>query len=190
MTKSKRLPVYVIGHRNPDTDSICSAIAYAAFKEKTGESNVIPARCGEINRETKFVLDYFNVPVPKLVKDLYLRVGHIMTTDVDYIHPEQPLLEAGKGFYEKKTNFFPVVSDDFSLVGVISTTDIAKRYIQEMAITSFSEISTTLDNLLFCLSGTLLVGTSNKQKIKGNVVVCAMAIDTLGRYVKKKIPSS
>ena len=70
-------PVYVIGHRNPDTDSICSAIAYAALKQKEGE-NAIAARAGQINSETQYALDYFKAEVPTLIVDLYPRVRDIM----------------------------------------------------------------------------------------------------------------
>jgi hypothetical protein len=63
-------PIYVLGHRNPDTDSICAAIGYAFLKKQLG-ANAIPARAGKINPETRFVLDYFQVPDPLLVHDLF-----------------------------------------------------------------------------------------------------------------------
>ena len=69
-------PIYTIGHRNPDTDSICSAIGYAHLKQMLGE-NVVPARAGKVNAETKYVLDYFKVPQPLLITDLYPRVKDI-----------------------------------------------------------------------------------------------------------------
>lgn len=68
--------VLVIGHRNPDTDSVCSAIAYAYLKQQLG-LNAVPARAGKINPETQFVLEHFGVPVPKLVDDLYPRLSDI-----------------------------------------------------------------------------------------------------------------
>ncbi|HIE34014.1 MAG TPA: manganese-dependent inorganic pyrophosphatase [Candidatus Altiarchaeales archaeon] len=61
--------IFVIGHKNPDTDSICSAIAYAEFKNRTIKSDVVPARCGDLNSESKFVLDKFNIDTPKLIED-------------------------------------------------------------------------------------------------------------------------
>ena len=69
-------PIYTIGHRNPDTDSICSAIGYAHLKQAMGE-NVVPARAGKVNEETKFALNHFHVEQPLLITDLYPRVKDI-----------------------------------------------------------------------------------------------------------------
>lgn len=177
-------PVYVLGHRNPDTDSICSAAVYAGFKRSVAGLETVAARCGEINQESRFVLDYFGVQAPRLVEDVYIRLEHIMDRDARTIHPEQTILEAGRGFYESNTRFFPVVKDSV-LTGVISTTDIAKTYIKGMADTSFSRISSSLPNLLICLEGTVLKNSRNRRQIAGNVVVCAMAKELLSKYVKK-----
>ncbi|NLK01355.1 MAG: putative manganese-dependent inorganic diphosphatase [Clostridia bacterium] len=176
--------VYIIGHRNPDTDSICSAISYAQLKNSLGQDNVIPARCGNTNAETDFVLDYFSITPPKLINDVYLRVEHIITKNVTTLRPEQPILEAGKRFHETNIKFFPVVSENLSLLGVISATDISKRYIHEMAA-SFPKINTTLDNIVSALEGRLLVGAENTREVEGSIVVCAMATGTLGDYINR-----
>ena len=178
----RRRPVYVIGHRNPDTDSICSAIVYAHLKRSLSHLEAVAGRCGEMNEESKFVLEYFGVKPPVLVEDVYVRLEHIMNRNVKTIHPEQTILEAGRGFYEGSTRFFPVVKNSV-LTGVISTTDIAKRYIQDMAVGSFSRITSSVDNLLQCLDGILLKNSRNVQQVAGNVVVCAMDVDSLGKYV-------
>jgi len=70
-------PIYAIGHRNPDTDSICSAIGYAHLKQALGE-NVVAARCGKINNETKYALEYFKAEMPLLLTDLYPRVKDVL----------------------------------------------------------------------------------------------------------------
>ena len=175
-------PVYVVGHRNPDTDSICSALVYAGFKRRYAGLEAVAARCGEMNPETEFVLDYFEVQAPQFIEDVYLRLEHIMDREVRTIHPEQTILEAGRGFYEDNSRFFPVVKDNV-LTGVISTTDIAKTYIQDMAGTPFSRITSSLSNLLFCLEGTVLSNSHGKEQAEGKVVVCAMANDVLGDYI-------
>ena len=74
--KGGNKPIYVIGHRNPDTDSICSAIGYSHLKQAMGE-NAVPARCGKINNETKYALEYFKVEQPLLLTDLYPRVKDV-----------------------------------------------------------------------------------------------------------------
>ena len=74
---SEQKVIYAIGHRNPDTDSICSAIAYANLKRNMGCENVVPARAGSVNKETKYALEYFGVEAPQLVSDIYPRVKDI-----------------------------------------------------------------------------------------------------------------
>jgi manganese-dependent inorganic pyrophosphatase len=73
----KKNVVYIIGHRNPDTDSICSAIAYADVKNRTAEGSFVPMRAGQINEETEFVLNYFHTEVPAYLPDAAARVGEI-----------------------------------------------------------------------------------------------------------------
>ena len=83
-------PLYVIGHRNPDTDSICSAIGYAHLKEKLGES-AVAARAGKLNAETRFVLEHFGVEAPMLIPDLYPRARDIMSFVSVTIHPDNSM---------------------------------------------------------------------------------------------------
>ena len=175
-------PVYVLGHRNPDTDSICSALVYADFKRAFAGLETVAARCGELNEESKFVLNHFGVQAPQLVEDAYVRLEHIMDSEARTIHPEQTILEAGRAFHAENTRFFPVIKDSV-INGVISTTDLAKTYIQDMAGASFALISSSLSNLLLCLDGTVLRNSRNRQQAVGNVVVCAMANEILGKYL-------
>ena len=76
--------VYVTGHRNPDSDSICAAYGYAALKNKTSDLPAVPVRLGSVNRETQFILDYFNVEAPKLLETVKLKVEDL---DIDTIEP-------------------------------------------------------------------------------------------------------
>ena len=91
--------VLVIGHRNPDTDSVCSAIAYAYLKQQLG-LNAVPARAGKINPETQFVLEHFGVPVPKLVDDLYPRLSDIRLAQPPTVGPDASLRDVGRLFVE------------------------------------------------------------------------------------------
>lgn len=110
-------PIYIIGHRNPDTDSICSAIAYTYLKDLLGEQ-VIPARAGKINAETKYVLDYFDVPTPKLILDMYPRAKDVMHEKIVVIHPWNTLRKLGQLIKEHSVKSIPVVESDGSLVGI------------------------------------------------------------------------
>ena len=86
--------IYVIGHRNPDSDSICSAIAYAELRHKQGLSGVKAARAGTINHQTQFVLDFLGVNVPELVADVHPRVKDVVTEKVITIHKSEPMSKA------------------------------------------------------------------------------------------------
>lgn len=79
--------LYITGHKNPDTDSICAAIAYAEFKNKTSNLKAIPVRLGDINRETEFVLNYFKVDVPKLIETVKVQVSDL---HIDTVAPVSP----------------------------------------------------------------------------------------------------
>ena len=87
-------PIYVIGHRNPDTDSICSAIGYAHFKRSLGV-DAVAARAGKLNNETKYILETLNVAAPLLINDLYPRVKDILKTVQVSIQPDQTMKELG-----------------------------------------------------------------------------------------------
>ena len=88
--------ILVIGHRNPDTDSICSAIGYAEFKRRTGMPEAVAARCGDTNERIDFVLNTFGLPAPKFVADVSPKVRDVMETRVVSVppHPPSPMLLA------------------------------------------------------------------------------------------------
>src|SRR5882672_4463811 len=86
--------ILVIGHRNPDTDSICSAIGYAEFKRRTGMSNAVAARCGDTNDRIDFVLKRFGVPPPRFVADVSPKVRDVMQTSVVNVPPHATVAEA------------------------------------------------------------------------------------------------
>ena len=97
--------IYISGHRNPDTDSICSAIAYAEFKNKTGETPAIPIRLGQINRETKFVLIIFNVEEPEFIETIKAQIQDLNIDKVAPISPDISLKMAWS--IMKKNNLKP-----------------------------------------------------------------------------------
>src|SRR3954447_20236055 len=86
--------VLVIGHRNPDTDAICSAIGYAEFKRRTGMTSAIAARCGDTNDRIDFVLQSFGMPAPRFVADVSPRVRDVMQTQVQSVRPDSTAAEA------------------------------------------------------------------------------------------------
>ena len=130
--------IYVIGHRNPDTDSICSAIAYANLKNVMGAKNVVAARAGSINKETKYALDYFRVAAPQLVSDIYPRVSDIAIDVTKKVKTTDNLRTLGIAMKEAGLRSVPVVDEEDKLVGMASVSDLAKAYFQEITLDSVS----------------------------------------------------
>lgn len=112
--------VLVIGHRNPDTDAICSAIGYAEFKRRTGMKNAIAARCGDIVERVAFVLEKFGVPAPRFVADVSPRVRDLMRTEVVHLPPTATLLEAFGVMDEGNIRVLPILKDDGACLGFVS----------------------------------------------------------------------
>ena len=181
MLKEKK--VFVIGHKNPDTDSICSAIAYAALKNKTDDGVFVPKRAGEVNNETKYVLDFFDVEKPEFI-------GHVGTQVKDVEIKPTPSLDEGislKNAWNKmrdlRESTMPIVNDGV-LEGIISVKDIATANmdIYETRILAISHTKYT--NVLDAIDGTMIVGDSEEEITKGKILIGAANPDLLENYVE------
>lgn len=120
-------PLVVVGHKNPDTDSVCSAIAYARFKESTGVA-ATPFRAGNLNTQTRFVLDRFECPSPELLTDLYPKLTDIMIPEEQLflLTPEDPLSAAVRTILDKAFSFLPIVDRDNVCVGKVTALRVAR----------------------------------------------------------------
>lgn len=118
--------ILVIGHRNPDTDSICAALAYADFKHRTGLRNVVAARCGEVNERTQFVLRSFNVPPPMFVADVSPKVRDVMQANVISVPPRTTAVEALAVMDERNIRVLPVLDHDRRCLGLLSVFKASK----------------------------------------------------------------
>lgn len=118
--------ILVIGHRNPDTDSICAALAYADFKHRTGLRNVVAARCGEVNERTQFVLRSFNVPAPMFVADVSPKVRDVMQANVISVPPRTTAVEALAVMDERNIRVLPVLDHDRRCLGLLSVFKASK----------------------------------------------------------------
>ena len=178
-------PVLVIGHKNPDTDSICAAIGYAYLKNALGVE-AIPARAGQINPETKFVLDYFKVPAPRLVEDLYLRASDIKLNTPPCVNQNDSLRELGKIFVEKKPKAVPVMDDNNSLIGLVTATDLANRYYEELAMQNLSDKQVTYANIAATLEASFKAGEHLKETfIEGEVKIAASSTHTFASLISQ-----
>ena len=111
--------IYVIGHKNPDTDSICSAMAYARLKQLQGVPQVQAARAGDLNRQTEFVLDELALPRPQLLMDVYPRVKDVVGDHVVTVSGDAPLSRALELFHLHNIRLLPVIDDNRQPLGLL-----------------------------------------------------------------------
>ncbi|OUO41239.1 manganese-dependent inorganic pyrophosphatase [Megamonas hypermegale] len=176
--------IYVIGHRNPDTDSICSAIAYANLKNVMGAKNVIAARAGSINKETKYALDYFRVAAPQLVSDIYPRVSDIAIDVTKKVKTTDNLRTLGIAMKEAGLRSVPVVDEEDKLVGMASVSDLAKAYFQEITLDSVSASGASIVDIENVIEAKVLVKGNDTAKITGDIKVIASCIERVADTIK------
>lgn len=120
--------ILVIGHRNPDTDAICSAIGYAEFKRRTGTKNVVAARCGETNERIDFVLRTFGVPAPMFIADVSPRVRDVMQSNVISVPPRTSVVEALAMMDQRNIRVLPVLDSERRCLGLLSVFKASKFF--------------------------------------------------------------
>ena len=177
-------PVYVIGHRNPDTDSICSAIAYAALKQKLGE-DAIAARAGQVNAETQYALDYFKVDAPMLLVDLYPRVKDIMLECQAVVKETDNLRYLGRVLQENNLRSIPVTDDGGKVVGIVTVSDLAQRYFEELNMQDLGESSVSLKAIVDIIEGEIVVESDETALVKGKVHIAAGSKTTIKKWVSQ-----
>ena len=169
----------VIGHKNPDTDSICSAIAYANLKSKTTGKTYEPRRAGEINQETSFVLQRFNMPAPKLCTDVRPQVQDMDIREVGGVSGNMTMRSAWETMRDQDITSLPITNDENELLGLVTLQDIAMANMDSVDPFSLSHAQTSLQNLLDTLKGTLVAGDPDAVLTKGKVVIGAGSPDVL-----------
>jgi manganese-dependent inorganic pyrophosphatase len=166
-------PILVFGHRNPDNDSIASAVAYAHLKNLTDPHEVyLPARLGPVPKETAWVFGRFGVELPAQISHVRTRVRDVMTPDPVTVTPDEPMLIAGRLMRERGVRALPVVDSDGRAVGLLSERVLAERYLHETAIEGFQRQPVTAEQLVRVLDGELVAGEA-ETRISGNVLVGA-----------------
>ena len=115
---------YVFGHQNPDTDSICSALAYANLKQAEGHKDVQAARLGPVSKETQYALDYFGVQPPRILTSIEPQISDLSLQPIPQVHEDDPVLSTLKTIAETPGRSTPVVDDQNKLIGVVSIPDL------------------------------------------------------------------
>jgi len=176
-------PIYVIGHKNSDLDSVASAYAYARLLQLQGEEQAIAARNGELKPEVRFVLERYNVEAPEALEDVYLQVRDVMKRGVISANLDQPLLEAGQLLQEHNRRSMPVVDTENKVLGIIATEDFAKLFFNDLDPQSVNRVPLQMDNLVRALKGRVLV--EGRRKLGNRVIVGAMQAETMIDYVEQ-----
>ena len=184
MGQEMKRKTIVVGHRNPDTDSICSAICYAALKKKITGKEYVPARAGQVNRETKFVLDYFGQKEPELVTDVRTQVKDIEIRGTKGVADNISLKKAWNIMQENNVVTIPSVREDGSLEGLITVGDITKTYMNIYDSSILSKANTQYSNILETLEADMMVGDPEAYFSQGKVLIAAANPDLMEYYIE------
>jgi manganese-dependent inorganic pyrophosphatase len=175
-------PIYVIGHKNSDLDSVASAYAYARLLQMQGENEAIAARNGDLKPEVRFVLERYQVEPPEAIDDVYLQVRDVMRRGVISARLDQPLLEAGQLLQEHDRRSMPVVDDENKVHGIIATEDFAKLFFNDLDPRAVNRVTLNRENLVRVLKGRVLV--DGRRKLGNRVLVGAMQAETMSDYIE------
>lgn len=182
----KTKKIWVVGHKNPDTDSICAAIAYAHLKNQSAPEGVKyePKRAGELNEETKYVLKHFHVKAPALITDAGAQVKDIEIRKTKGVSGKLSMKRAWEMMKQLNVATLPITSEDNKLEGLITTGDIAKSYMDIYDCRVLARAKTQYKNILETLEGTLLVGNEHAYFCDGKVLVAAANPDMMEEYIE------
>lgn len=169
--------VLIFGHKNPDTDSICSSISYSYLKNKLGVK-ATPVRLGELSKETEFVLNYFNVKKPKLIDTVSPQIGDLTHVERAAISVNDSLKTALDLMTMENFSSLPVINAEKSLVGMLHVSDIANTYLNLDYKDLFTKYTSTYENIKELLKGEIVSGAYPKGTINGRLKA-ASELDTV-----------
>ena len=184
MSINEKKKVWVVGHKNPDTDSICAAIAYANLKNQADGNRYEAKRAGELNEETKYVLDTFGVKSPGLITDVGAQVKDIEIRKTPGVSGKISLKRAWEMMKEQNVVTLPVTVKENNLEGLIITGDIATSYMDVYDNSILSRAKTQYQNIVDTLDGTMLCGNEHAYFMKGKVVVGSANPETMEQFLE------
>ncbi|WP_061310045.1 putative manganese-dependent inorganic diphosphatase [Clostridium botulinum] len=177
--------IYITGHRNPDSDSICASLGYADLKKQLGYNNIVSGRLGELNNETKFVLDYFNVKAPTLIDTVKTQVSDL---DIDKVTPISKDLSLKKAWIIMKENnvkTLPVQDEEGKLIGLASLSNISSTYMGVWQKDILAKSNANIEDIIDTLNANIAYKKEDKQRFTGNLVVAAMEAKDIKNYIKE-----
>lgn len=170
------MTTFIFGHKNPDTDSVCSSIALSYLKNETG-GKTVPKVLGNINNETKFVLNYFKVPVPSYLNDVRVRIKNIKYDKKAYISEEKSINEAFKVMQHQNITAIPLIDEKKKLTGYVTLKEIAKYLING----NKEIVHTTLDNIIETLNAKVI--TKFDEYISGDILIAGLQSKTIQQEI-------
>lgn len=176
--------VWVTGHKNPDTDSICAAISYAYLKNQLGEREYIPKRAGAVSAETRYVLDYFKVKEPELITDVGAQMKDISIRKTMGVSSHISLKRAWELMKKLDVVTLPVTNRLDKLEGVIVTKDIATSYMDVYDNRVLSKARTQYKNIAETLDGKIISGNEHAYFVRGKVVIGVSNPEYVSEYVE------
>ena len=176
--------IYVVGHKNPDTDSICSAIAYADLRTKiTGEEHNA-RRAGHLNEETQYVLEYFDVKAPALLTDLRVQVKDVALRELEGIKGSVSIKTAWAKMKEESIKTLPITRNE-KLEGLITIGDIATSYMDVYDSSILSMARTQYRNIASTVDGEILIGNEHSYLLKGKVGIMSSSRKQVADFVEE-----
>lgn len=175
--------VYVSGHRNPDTDSICSAIAYSYLLNATNKYNAVPVRLGEINRETEYVLKRFGVEHPVLLKTVKQKVEDLNYDKVNVFSKDLTLKTAWFLLKQQNLKSAPILDEHGQLLGLLSTSNIIEGYMDQWDSEVLKKAKTPVENVIDTLEANVIYLNESLKVVEGDIHIAAMS----GSEAKKRI---
>ena len=185
MAEYNKHKTIVIGHKNPDTDSICSAICYANLKRILTGQDYVPGRAGHVNEETQFVLKYFGVQAPELIEHVKTEVRDIDIRQTKGVKRNISLKKAWNTMQDANVVTLPAVTEDGILEGLITVGDIAQSYMNVYDSSILSKANTQYSNIVETLEGHLVIGSEENYFNEGKVLIAAANPDMMEYYISK-----
>ena len=167
---------YIFGHKSPDTDTVCSSIALSYLKNELGDKTV-PKVLGNINNETKFVLDYFKVAVPSYLNDVRVRIKNVKYDKKAYINENESIDAAFKLMQKRNITAVPLIDDNKKLTGYVTLKELAKYLING----NREYVDTTLDNIIDTIDAKVIVKCDDK--IVGKTHIAGLSFKALEQAI-------
>ncbi|MCX8027359.1 MAG: putative manganese-dependent inorganic diphosphatase [Thermodesulfovibrionales bacterium] len=184
-TDSKKV-VYVVGHKNPDTDSICSAIGYAHFKNATDKRfHFIPTRAGKMNEESTFILNRFGIPIPDEIESLSATVSDLTLKKPIFVRTTDSIQTLAQLMKETGVRSVPVVDTHNKVCGIVGLRDIAQHYMDSVNFFDLSKSPIELDLLVKTLDCRVVSNTSGIERLSGRVFITTMQKGTILNRIEK-----